>query len=109
MVVGKAHHTIRAPGKLVLTPTNFASGTYPLYGGTQLGLVKEVRLTPLGEAHHIEDEGLGETIDILEGDNRWLFSCFLRGWDENVLTSLFTGNQPVFSRLDQGAPCLRPR
>lgn len=85
MAASSAARIIRAPGRLVVTPTTaFASGTYP-YGGTEIGMARMCQLTPLGTPYRVEAEGLGEVNDILEPNIRWVFTCFLRGWDDDAV------------------------
>jgi len=86
MTAGAAAKTIRASGRLVVSPTTaFATTAYP-YGGTEIGRVNMVQLTPIGSAYRVESEGLGEVTDILEGPIRWVLTCFARGWDDDAVT-----------------------
>lgn len=79
-------HVIRAPGRVVLNPTDL-SGEFP-YGGTALGSLRQCALAPLGANYVVQCEGLGRPSDILHGTNRFLLSFFLRGWDDAALATL---------------------
>lgn len=84
---------IRAPGRVVVSPTNLG-WEYP-YGGHELGRVKAAVLTGLGSTHRVYSEALGEATAVLEADNHWIFSCFIRGWDNNAVEHLLdTGYMP---------------
>lgn len=85
MAAGSASRIIFAPGRLVVNPTQaFSGGTYP-YGGTEVGKTNAVAMLPLGTPFNVEYESTGEIGDVLEGDNRWVVSCFLRGWDDDAV------------------------
>ena len=88
MAAGSASRTLRAPGRIVINPsTAFASTAYP-YGGTEVGRAKLCVLQTVGEPFRVESELLGEATDILEPDRRYIFSCFLRGWDDDAVDLL---------------------
>ena len=88
MAAGATEHIIRSPGKLVVNPTTeFYGGTYP-YGGTEVGKARGCVVRSLGTSFRVESEALGEAVDILESDNRWVFACFLRGWDDDAIANL---------------------
>lgn len=88
MASGSAARIIRAPGRVILNPTEaFDGGTYP-YGGTEIGKTKLCAIQPLGTAMRVVSEGLGEATDILEADNRYFFTCMLRGWDDDAVRLL---------------------
>jgi len=95
MAAGLAAQIIRGPGRLIVGPTDLTA-VYP-YGGTEVGLVNQALLTPLGESFRIENEGLGEATDILQPNNRALFSCFMRGWDDDAVTKFLKGNRSAGS------------
>lgn len=91
MAAGNATRVLRAPGRLVVGPTDL-SLNYP-YGGTEVGKTRLALLTSSGSAVRIESEGLGgDASDILERTNRWAFSCFLRGWDDDAIEKFFATN-----------------
>lgn len=85
MAAGNVARTIRAPGRLVVNPTTaFASTAYP-HGGTEVGFANQCIVQPLGTPLRIECEGLGEATDILEPNRSYVFTCFLRGWDDDAI------------------------
>lgn len=83
---------IRAPGKVISTPTDLAdaAGTGE-YGGTIIGSIKLVVLVPLGRPYVVECEGRGEASDILEANKKYVVHLFLRGWDKSAVLSLLAG------------------
>lgn len=88
MAAGSATRVIRAPGRLVVNPTTeFAAGTFP-FGGTEIGKANLCALMPMGASYRVEYESLGEAGDVLEGSIRWVFSCFVRGWDDDAVQLL---------------------
>jgi hypothetical protein len=62
-------------------------GAYP-YGGTEVGKTNLVLVQPTGTPFLVEYEGLGEVGDVLEANKRYVFSCFLRGWDDKGVEKL---------------------
>lgn len=91
MAAGNASRILRAPGRLVVNPSDL-SLAYP-YGGTEVGKTRLAVLQSLGTGYRVECEGLGgEASDILEGPARYVFSCFLRGWDDDAVETLFADN-----------------
>lgn len=94
MAAGTARGVIRAPGKLIVAPSQaFDGGAFP-YGGTPVGLIRDARLTEFGlPGKEIFDEGSGEVVEVLEPARRWMFTCFLRGWDDDAVAQFFKGNR----------------
>ena len=91
MAAGNATRVLRAPGKLVVNPSDLTLA-YP-YGGTEVGKTRLVVLTSLGASVKVSSEGLGgEASDILERTNAYVFSCFLRGWDDDAVAKFFATN-----------------
>lgn len=92
MAAGNVSRIIRAPGRIIIDPTDLSAiaqdGTY---GGTEVGKSNQCALTPLGIPFRIESEALGEATDVLEPNNRYLFNCFLRGWDDDGIELLRSG------------------
>lgn len=85
MAAGRSARTLRGPGRLIVNPTDSdLSGTYP-YGGTEVGKTRGVTWAPLGQYFRVECEATGEASDILEPNQRWIFSCFMRGWDDDAV------------------------
>lgn len=103
MVAGNPSSVIRNAGKLVVGPdTVTLPGSDGNYGGTAIGLITGAVLTPLGVGRRIENEGLGQATDILAPNNRYVFSCFLRGADDDVKTLLLRGNRAEGSKSAHG-------
>jgi hypothetical protein len=91
MASGDVSKVLRAPGRLVVNPVNGALG-FP-YGGVEVGKTKLVVLTAFNTSVRIECEGLGnEASDVLERTSRYVFSCFVRAWDDQAIASFFSGN-----------------
>ncbi len=102
MVAGNVSHIVRGPGRIVINPsTAFATTAYP-HGGTEIGLAKDVTMTPLGNSKGIWNEAFGEFTDILQATNHWEFECLLRGWDDDALTQLFPGNRAAGAVTQHG-------
>lgn len=90
MAAGSAARVLRAPGRLVVDPTDLGIA-FP-YGGTQVGLVRQVALQTLGANFRVESEMLGEATDVLESPNRYVMACLLRGWDDDAMRLLVADN-----------------
>lgn len=86
MAAGAAARILRAPGRLVVGPTNLAVA-YP-HGGTEIGLVRRVVVQTLGAGFRIESELLGAATDVLESSQRYVMACLLRGWDDDAIRLL---------------------
>lgn len=88
MVAGKVQNILRSPGRLVVNPsTAFDTSSFP-YGGLEIGKANAAVLQPLGTSFRPWYESLGEVGDVLEADNRYVFTCFLRGWDDDAVREL---------------------
>jgi hypothetical protein len=87
---GNVNRVIRAPGRLVVSPTNLTLD-FP-FGGKALGKSKQAVLRSLGTRFRVEAEGLGEATDILEDNQHHVFSLFLRGVDDDAVAELFPYN-----------------
>lgn len=91
MSAGDVARTLRAPGRLVVNPTDLTL-SYP-YGGTEIGKTRLVVLRNVGSMLRVACEGLGgEPSDILEGPAHYVFACFLRGWDDDAVRFFFADN-----------------
>ena len=90
MAAGNVSRIIRSPGKIVIGPTNL-SNAYP-HGGTEIGKTNMCALAVLGTSFRIDCEGLGEATDVLARNNHYIFSCFLRGWDDDAVQLLMKPN-----------------
>jgi hypothetical protein len=79
---------IRAPGRLVVNPTDLGH-VYP-HGGAEIGRVRAMVVRSLGgPGFRVMAEGLGEPSDILKAPQRYVLSFFLRGFDDAALASLW--------------------
>lgn len=91
MAAGNPTKIITGPGRIIVGPTDaFDGSTYP-YGGTEVGRARAVALTALGTSFGVVSEGLGEFTDILEPNNHYVFSMFLRGWDDDAVAQFMAG------------------
>lgn len=92
MAAGSAANTIRAPGRLVLNPAlaPVDIADYP-FDGIEVGKTTDCLLRPLVEVTPINYEALGAPGDVLEGETRYQFACFLRGWDTDAVRLLMPG------------------
>lgn len=87
MSAGNVNHVIRAPGRLVVSPTNLTLD-FP-FGGKALGKSRDVVLKSLSSRFRVYAEGLGESTDVLEDDQHYVFGCILRGMDDDAVEQLF--------------------
>ncbi len=83
MVAPTAASIIRAPGKIVIGPSDLSAADP--YGGTQIGLTNQVALVSQGTSFRVECEALGEASDILEPNNSYQLLLFGRGWDDDMV------------------------
>lgn len=91
MVAGNVAQVIRGSGRLVVGPTNL-SAAFP-YGGTEVGKTHSCALLPLGTGFRVLDEGLGEASNVLEASNEYVFTCFVRGWDDDAVQLFLSDGQ----------------
>lgn len=89
MAAGNVARIMRGPGRIVINPTDFELA-YP-YGGVEIGKTRACQLTPLGTPFRVESEALGEATDVLEANRNYLFTCFVRGWDDSAVEKLMSG------------------
>lgn len=88
MVRSDVARIIRAPGRLIVNPTqSLAIGQFP-FGGREVGRSNACALSPVGKPYVVEYESTGNIGDILEASHRWLFTCFLRGADDDAMEVL---------------------
>lgn len=91
MASGDVSRVLRAPGRLVVNPTDL-NVDFP-HGGVEVGKTRLVVLTTFNTSVRIECEGLGnEPSDILERTSRYVFSCFIRAWDDDAIERFFSSN-----------------
>lgn len=91
MVAGRTSQIVRGSGRVVLNPTDLEAA-YP-YGGVEVGLTREVALTPLGTGFRVMSEAFGEATDVLEASNEFVFACVVRGWDDDAVELLLSDGQ----------------
>lgn len=97
-------------GRLVLDPANKAL-PYP-YGGTELGLVRELYLEPTARPLFIRAEEFGgSVVEVATGEIEVVCGFVMRGWDRDLVGSLPGGTNAgsglvVYTTELQGA--LRP-
>lgn len=89
MVAGNVANIRRVPGRVVINPTDLQA-EYP-YGGIEVGRTNLHVILPLGEQFLVRDEGLGEIVDVLEGNLEYVFTCFMRGWDDDAVRLIHSG------------------
>jgi len=98
MSVGNVSRVLRAPGRLIVDPLDDfgdINTSYP-YGGTEVGKVNECSLTRSGlPPFPVEYEATGEVGDLLEGDNKWMFACFIRAWDRDAVEQFLSNEYSV--------------
>ena len=85
MDAGNVSRIIRAPGRIIIGPTNLAAADP--YGGTEVGKSNLCTLQSHGTPFRVESEALGEATDILEANKRFVFACFIRGWDDDAVNA----------------------
>lgn len=86
MAAGKVSRIIHAPGRVVVGPSNLSSA-FP-HGGTEVGKTNAFGWSSHGVPFRVECEGLGEATDILEPNQRFSVSFFVRGWDDDAVELL---------------------
>lgn len=79
----------KVPGRLCVNPASF-SGTYP-YGGTDLGLLREIRLRVQNFTEDVSEEGLGVKVvwGKLDMGELWHIAAIVRAPDQGQLHRLF--------------------
>lgn len=90
MAEGMQSRILRAPSRVIVGPTDLSEAAP--YGGKYVGHTKSVALVSTRVMFRVEDEGLGEATDVLESKHQYVFSCFLRGWDDDAVQLLFPGH-----------------
>ena len=82
---------IHIPGRLIADPFDLSPASAPNFGGTPLGNVAEIviRVTHFQEALRGE-EFASEIIDVVEGADDIAVGAFLRGFDRDAITRIFS-------------------
>ncbi|MAH48800.1 hypothetical protein CMI37_23435 [Candidatus Pacearchaeota archaeon] len=94
MTAGAIARVIRAPGRVVVDPTNL-SNAYP-HGGTEVGKSQAFVLTSLASPpFRVECEGLGDASDVLEQPKDFAASVVLRGWDDDAVAQFHSDGYAV--------------
>lgn len=78
---------IRAPGRLVISPTDLTAA-FP-YGGTELGSVRQVTWTRFSVDFAIIAEEFGMPVEYNQAGEAWGISAFMRGQDDDFVSTLF--------------------
>lgn len=84
------------PGRLIKDPTTRDSASP--YGGTYLGMTRNIIVLIGYESHAIPDEATGgRPIDYTQGREYAYLTCFLRGFDDDAIRTFFpnTSTGPV--------------
>jgi hypothetical protein len=80
---------LRVPGRLVVNPTNMSSAA-PTYGGTDLGLVRDVAIHPGRGWEVVRDESFGvEANDVLDLGESWSLVAVMRNLTDPVFSTFF--------------------
>ena len=88
MAAGNVRRIIRGSGRVVIGPTDL-SNVYP-HGGTEIGQTTTCMLQSFGTPLRIEYESLGEAGEVLEANKHIIFTCFVRGWDDDSIEQFFS-------------------
>ncbi len=79
-----ARNVLRMPGKLVKSPTSLST-TYP-YGGTELGVLRNVMWTPGTKYDRAIAEEWKTAVAAFVEEERTLVAAVLRSWDNDLLS-----------------------
>lgn len=92
MAAANEGRIIRAPGRLIVNPTEaFATSEFS-HGGVEIGDSRLVLFVPAGSSFIVWNEALKAPTDELEAGNLWEMRFFLRGWDDDAIQWLMSGN-----------------
>lgn len=81
-------NVLRVPGRLCMNPTSL-SGSYP-WGGTALGVNREISVSPMARYAPIEAEEFGqEIIDQVYLGEQWMLGFILQSYDRDAVTAFF--------------------
>lgn len=87
MATRSVRNVIRAPGKLIKDPTNLSAADP--YGGTELGVVRNLVFRPGHETEESLGEEFGRVVAATLVAERAVFACVLRSWDNDMLAAVF--------------------
>lgn len=82
-----ARDVLKIPGKLVKTPTNLST-VFP-YGGTELGVVRDMAFQIGHKIDVPEAEEFKAPAAILNGGETPVFACVLRSWDNDMISTVW--------------------
>lgn len=82
-----ARNVVRAPGRLVLNPTDLTAA-YP-YGGTELGVVRDLLFRPGIEVERLIAEEWKTAVASIVKAEYAVLAGVLRSWDDDMLNMLF--------------------
>lgn len=91
MSAPQAHHILRIPGRLVKNPTNMSSD-YP-YGGTELGVIRDIEWSPGIQAEKLHAEEFGLAVGSIITRQEGVMAAVLRSWDNDFLSTVFPNTQ----------------
>lgn len=109
MATSNVRNVLRLPGELIKDPTDLST-TAP-YGGTRLGLVRNLYFRPGLEHHAVTAEEWGNAVvDVVHGGSAPIFGVTLREVDNDAISALFldsaagsvSGDQVISFRADNG-------
>ncbi len=107
MASGSVARIMRGPGQIVIGPTDLSSPSTN-YGGTLVGKTTQCALQSLGTPFRIESEALGEATDVLEANKRFVFVCFVRGFDDAAVEQFFSTSNYAAGGTTQHAVLSEP-
>lgn len=87
MSTPRAHDILRVPGRLVKNPTDLAAA-YP-YGGTELGVVRDIEWSPGIHSEKLHAEEFGLAVGALITHQEGVLAAVLRSWDGDFLSTIF--------------------
>lgn len=90
MATASASAALRNPGRLIWAPTSLSSA--PLYGGTELGLIRAVAWSSgIGSRAIRAEEYGGMPVGFIRTDGGCALVATLRGWDSDAVTRSLPG------------------
>ena len=88
MSIADPRTILRVAGRLCKDPTDLLAD-FP-HGGTALGLIASAEFTPVMTRAEIRAEEYGgEIVEVVEQAERVVFACVARGYDSDMLATLF--------------------
>ena len=88
MATANVRNILHLPGELISDPTDLSAAAP--YGGTRLGLVRNLLFRPGLENHPIRAEEWGNAVvDIVHGGSAPVFAAVLREFDNDAIAAIF--------------------